>query len=147
MCLFLTVHMFEMANRASQDNHRAPGPPNSTIRSAACVFLFSLLRIDSITSLPRMYHVGLPTKSIRMDSGILNHVCPVARPIMTSPAPSPMAKLLTAPAEQVWESEPSTSIPGSALSLTNSVWRMVYYTPIVSRRTGHAYQVRSTLSP
>ncbi len=54
---------------------------------------------------------GKPTRRMLAHSGTLKKEMPVMSGIVTSAAPSPIAKHPIAPAKQLWESEPMTSMP------------------------------------
>lgn len=123
----LTVHMLVIANLASQDRNRRPGPENSTMRSAAIVFRLNSFKIYRIVSLPPIPCGGRPTKRRLTVFGTLNQVWPVTRGMQTSVAPMPIDRQLTAPAEHECESAPMHSIPGCARSRTNSVCIIVYW--------------------
>lgn len=125
--MLLTVDMLAIANLASHDRYCNPGPVNSTIRSAAMVFRLNCFKMYRIVSFPPTPFGGLLTRRRFTDFGTLNHVCPVTNGMHTSVAPMPMDKQLIAPAEHVCESAPIQSIPGCALSRTNSVCKIVYY--------------------
>lgn len=115
-----------MANRASQDKCARPGPVNSTTLSAATVLRFSSFMMYKMVSLPPIPGLGVLINRILTVSGILNQVSPVMSGMTTSATPKPIARAPTEPAEQVWESEPMTNIPGWARSRENSVCMIVY---------------------